>query len=86
MQIEPYRNSFILKSNKKVLCVRYGFRVRGRFRPSSDGFHKRGCDGRGKLPPGQKETESGLFNPGTGLFQSQGAKAVLAHPFRARLH
>jgi hypothetical protein len=85
-QIESYRNSLIFKSNKQVFCVRYRLRIRGRFRPSSDGFNERGCYGRGKLASWQKETKSGLLNPGTSLFQSESPKAVLAHPFGARLY
>ena len=85
-QIEPYRNSIILKANKQIFGMCDGLLFRGYFRPSSDGFNKRGCNGRRKLPLRQEKTKSSLFNPGTGIFQGESSKAVLAHSFGARLY
>ena len=85
-QVQPYRNSIIFKTNKQIFSESDGLWIRGRIRPSGDGFNKRGCNGRGKLPPRQKETKSSLFNPRAGIFQGKSSKAVLAHSFGARLY
>ena len=83
-EVEPDRNSIIFKANKQILRKCDGLLIRGCLRPSGDGLHKRGRDGRSELPLRQKETKSRLFNPGAGFLQGQSSKAVLAHSFGAR--
>ena len=85
-QIEPYRNSIIFKPNQQIFGMSDGLLFGGHFGPSGDGFNKRGCNGRRKLPLRQKKTKSSLFDPGAGIFQGECPKAVLAHSFGARLY
>jgi hypothetical protein len=86
LQVEPNRNSFIFKANEQIFGQRDRLLIGSRLRPSSDGFNEGGRNGRRELPPWQKETKAGLFNPRTRIVQRESSKAVLAHPFGARLY
>ena len=61
---------------RRSSALRYGFGVRGRFRPSSDGFNKRRCDGRGRLPPWQKRQ-----SPVSSIHVRASSKVRVPRPF-----
>jgi hypothetical protein len=85
LQVQPYRNSFVFKTNEEILGVSDDLLIRSRLRPSGNGLNKRWCNGGRKLAPRQKKTKSSFFDPRAGFVQGKCSKAVLAHSFGARL-
>jgi hypothetical protein len=83
-KVQADRDAFQLKANEQFLGKRDMFGIRGRTVLTRNGLNKRRGDGGGKLPFGEEEAQTGLFNPGPGVLKGESAVSVQAHSLDAR--
>jgi hypothetical protein len=84
LEVEAHSNIGRFQSDQQLFGEHDVLGIRSCVPVTGYGLDKRWRYRRSKLPSREKETQTGLFDPGTGILKRKGPMSVVAHPFGAR--